>query len=262
MRRKRVQVEPNDQNWNEWIYSSVYTPESQILNPKNKYARELLALRVQLLEKYLFGTAVDMGCGIGEFTRIACSSATTVIGVDYSEQYIKRAREISKSSSLKIEYRLESIDQTGIALNSVNSLFSYSTLYTIPEIEKTIGHFREILMPGGVAILDFGNSSSLMDLFYRDPRENSTAQTFNIPIKRIRAMLKNLDLEVLEWRSFQLLPMQGLSRRLMYLWPLTTQLWQNLMQCKVKGKLLDEFISSSFLRKFAFRHIVVVRRND
>jgi 2-polyprenyl-3-methyl-5-hydroxy-6-metoxy-1,4-benzoquinol methylase len=255
-------VQLDSQSWNEWIYSSVYTPESQILNPKNKYGRELLALRIQLLEKYLSGTAVDMGCGIGEFTRIASSFAKTVIGIDYSEQYIKQAREIINSNSGKIEYRLESISQTSIAFNSVSSLFSYSTLYYIPDIEKTIRHFREILIPGGVAILDFGNSSSLMDMFYRQAQENSTAQNFNIPTERIRSILKNLDFEVLEWRSFQLLPMQGLSRRFIYLWPLTTQWWQNVMQCKVKGKLLDEIVSSSFLRNFAYRHLVVVRRND
>lgn len=248
-------------NWNEWIYSSVYIPESQILNPQTKFGRELLRIRIQLLEKYVFGTTVDMGCGIGEFTRIASSFTKSIIGVDYSKQYITRAQEISSSNSDKIEYRLEHISQSGIAVNSVNSIFSYSTLYYIPEVEKAIKHFRDILIPGGVAILDFGNSRSLMDMFYRQPRNNLTAQNFNISVRKIRAILKDLDLEILEWRSFQLLPLQGLSKRYPYLLPFTTQGWQSLMSCKVRGKLLDEIVSSSVLRNFAYRHLVVVRKN-
>lgn len=249
-------------NWNEWIYSSVYTPESQILNPQTKFARELLRIRIELLEKYLSGITVDMGCGIGEFTRIASSFATSVIGIDYSKQYIMRAQEYSSSKYGKIEYRIERISQTSIAFNSVNSIFSYSTLYCVPKVEKVIKHFRDILIPGGVAILDFGNSKSLMDLFYRHSEKNLIAQNFNISVDDIRAILKDLDLDILEWRSFQLLPMQGWSKRYIYLVPLTTKGWQSVMTCKVRGKLLDEIVSSSFLRNFAYRHLIVVKKND
>lgn len=250
----------DSKEWNEWIFSSLHTPESQILNPQTKFGQELLRVRIELLEKYVRGISVDMGCGIGEFTRIASRFAATVIGVDYSVQYINRAKEITPPKTGEIHYRLESINQTGIELSSVNCVFSYSTLYTIPEVEKAIKHFHDILIPGGVAILDFGNSRSLMDKFYRDSRNNFTAQTHNIPVKKIRAILRDLNFDVLEWKSFQVLPMQGLSKDYPHLWPLTTKAWQFLLTCKWKGKLLDELISSSVLRQFAFRHIVVVKK--
>jgi len=245
-------------SWNRWIYSSVYTPDSQIINLKNKYAQALFDMRIQLLEQHLSGISVDMGCGIGEFTRIASKFSQRVIGVDFSEQYIKRAIELSGSSG--IEYRLESISETTIESNSIDSLFSYSTLYTVPEIEKTLRHFFEILNSNGIAILDFGNSKSLMNLFYSQHNETSTAQTFNIPIHEIRKIVTSLGFEILEWRSFQLLPMQGLSKKTILLWPLTTKLWQNVLSKNLKGKMLDEVISSSFLRRYSFRHIIVARK--
>jgi len=203
-----------------------------------------------------------MGCGIGEFTRMASSFSTSIIGVDYSKQYIQRAQEDIGFNPGKIQYLLEEISATSITCNSVHSIFSYSTLYYIPEVENTIKHFRDILIPGGVAILDFGNSRSLMDIFYRQPDKNHTAQNFNISIRKIRKILKDLDFEILEWRSFQLLPMQGLSKRYPYISPLTAKSWACAMTWKVRGVLLDEIISSSFLRMFAYRHLIVVKKDE
>lgn len=245
-------------SWNKWIYSSVYTPESQIISLKNKYAESLFDMRLEMLEKYVSGIAVDMGCGIGEFTRIASRLSTRMIGVDFSEQYIKRAIELS--SSEEIEYRLESVSETGIESNTIDCLFCYSTLYTIPQVEKTINHFFEILNLNGIAILDFGNSKSLMNLFYSEHNEKSTAQTFNIPVNKIRSTVTDAGFEILEWRSFQLLPMQGLSKKRIVLWPLTTKLWQNVLRIQIRNRMIDEVISSSFLRKYAFRHIIVARK--
>ena len=249
-----------DNDWNYWIYSSIYSPESQLLEQNGGVRDEMISIKTNLLRKYLIGSAVDMGCGIGEYTRIARSITDPVIGIDFSGQYVAKAQGISEQNHDGIKYLNEDIANTSLLPESIESIFSFSTLYYVPDVSSVIKHFRNLLHVGGVAILDFGNSNSLMNIFYSEPHRYSLAETYNLPIKSIHVILENYGFEIIENRSFQLLPRQGLSKKYFYLWPLTNKLWRFVLNCKINGITMDEITSSSILRKYAYRHLIVVRK--
>jgi hypothetical protein len=48
-----------------------------------------------------------------------------------------------------------------------------------------------------------------------------------------------------------------------WLWPLLRPGWKKIMKKRVRGRMIDEWISGSRLfRRFAFRHLLVVERRD
>ena len=249
----------NFAEWNKLIYSSVYSPESQLHNSTDRYQLQLIDVKKSLLEKHARGLTVDLGCGIGEFSRYAASFAKQVIGIDFSSVYIDYATRVNDLAST-VTFQLGDISDTHLAEESVDSIFSYSTIYYVENLRPLLLHISQILKSDGVAILDFANSDSLMDLIYRDSHQRGVAHNFSVPYKELWSLINELNFEIITWRSFQLLPVQGLSKRYFYVWPLTSKLWKPLLTLTLKGKTLDERFSSSFLRRFSFRQIVVVRK--
>ncbi len=51
-------------------------------------------------------TILDAGCGIGSYTREFARKGYHITGMDYSENFLSEAREITKSEELDIEYIL------------------------------------------------------------------------------------------------------------------------------------------------------------
>jgi len=62
-----------------------------------------------------------------------------------------------------------------------------------------------------------------------------------------------------ERRCFQILPLwAGLPK---HLWFLLHPRWERIMRRRIAGRMLDEWVSSlPVVRQFAFRHVLVVRK--
>lgn len=249
----------NFAEWNKFIYSAVYSPESQLHTSSDIYQSKLIEVKKHLLATYARGRTVDLGCGIGEYSRHAANFAKEVIGIDFSRAYINYACRINHLET-KVKFRYGDISDTQLEENSVDCIFSYSAIYYVENLRRLLLHISQILKSDGIAILDFANSNSLMDLIYRDSHRRDIAHNFSVPYGEILSLINELNFEIIVWRSFQLLPVQGISKRYFFIGPLTSKLWKPLLILNLKGKTLDERMSSSFLRRFSFRHIVVVRK--
>jgi SAM-dependent methyltransferase len=249
----------NFAEWNKLIYSEVYSPESQHHTSTDRYQLKLIEVKKNLLATYARGRTVDLGCGIGEYSRYAANFAKEVIGIDFSQAYINYASRIKHVDS-NVKFQYGDISDTYLGENSVDCIFSYSAIYYVANLRQLLLHISQILKSDGFAILDFANSISLMDLIYRDSHRRDIAHNFSVPYAEILSLVNELNFEILAWRSFQLLPAQGISKRYFYMWPLTSKFWKPILTLNLKGKTLDERMSSSILRRFSFRHIVVVRK--
>ncbi|MEE9555540.1 MAG: class I SAM-dependent methyltransferase [candidate division Zixibacteria bacterium] len=85
--------------------------------------------------------AIDFGCGAGRSTRFLRKLGFDAIGVDISEDMIKKAREIDPQG----EYRL--IDDRGLSQfrnNAFDLALSAFTFDNVPTMEKKIKLFEEI----------------------------------------------------------------------------------------------------------------------
>lgn len=110
-------------------------------------------------------TALDLGCGVGRMTRALARRFGTVIGVDVSDEMVRRARELHPPNSYR-NVRFAESDGVSIALDdeSVDFVFSYEVLQHMPSrdvILRTLAEIRRVLRPGGFALVHVHTAPSL-----------------------------------------------------------------------------------------------------
>jgi SAM-dependent methyltransferase len=142
-------------------------------------------------------------------------------------------------------------------------IYSFSTIWSIPDFNAAIKNIYKILNSNGVAIIELGNKRSInavcSDCY---TRENGWAKLFSTTIGSQLKILKKEGFKILEHRSFQILPYYGNKPAFLrfFLHPN----WEKIMRKRIKifkNKMLDEVVSSlPIISKFAFRHIVVLKK--
>ena len=93
--------------------------------------------------------ALDAGCGAGRHTRVLAERFDEVVGVDISEPLIDIA---SHRSGPNVRYLVADLmsftDPDGFDL-----VFSSTTLHHVPDLDAALMHLRDLVRPGGIAIL-------------------------------------------------------------------------------------------------------------
>ena len=224
-----------------------------------EYADELLSEKLDLVRTHLStGLIVDLCCGTGDHLFKLCARERTGLGLDFSIPYVFSARKAAEEIGLStITFAVANAMALPLRTASVGTLYSLSALYQVPEIDRVMTEVSRVLAPGGRAILDLGNSNSLNALCCRWYPELPTMTA--IPINRMIELLKTNDLSLVEHRAFQILPLW--ADRPAWLWPLLNPAWKRIMKKRVRGKMVDEWLSSSpALKQFAFRHLIVAEK--
>jgi len=85
--------------------------------------------------------AIDFGCGAGRSTRFLQKLGFSTVGVDISEDMIKKAREIDPEGNYRL---IEDGDFNQFEADVYDLALSAFTFDNIPTIEKKVKNFREI----------------------------------------------------------------------------------------------------------------------
>ncbi len=211
-------------------------------------------------ENYTGGTILDLCCGDGYFLKRASIFADRLIGVDFSREMLALAnRGLGAENKVRVQCVQANARHIPLPSGSVHLAYCYSSLYAIPHVEDVLAECSRVLIPGGIAILDFGLQASLNTHVVKAYEE--IADGYHRSRKDIRAMLKHTNFQLLSSRSFQILPLWG--NKPAWLRPLLHPIWKKLMSLALGGKMLDEWISSApLLNAIAFRRINVCRKID
>jgi ArsR family transcriptional regulator len=99
-------------------------------------------------------TLADIGCGTGTLTFELARFAAKVIGVDLSQEMLRRARTGAKERDLdNVEFRQGDVLKLPLLSHSVDAAFCVMVLHFLPDPERAIGELCRIVHPGGSAIL-------------------------------------------------------------------------------------------------------------
>ena len=107
---------------------------------------------VRALLPNLMGTRIlDLGCGFGAFDRWAVENgASTVIGVDLSENMLSRARELTDTAA--IEYRIGDLENLEIVDEDFDLVYSALAFHYINDFHTLCGVIRSKLKQGGLLV--------------------------------------------------------------------------------------------------------------
>ena len=223
------------------------------------FSAELLKIKASTLLVHCAGKRVlDIGCADGRHLRDISAKIVSGIGVDFSVPFIKAAVERNDAGD-KLHFLVGDARALPLKSHSVDCVFSFASLYYVDDIEPVYKEINRVLIPGGVAILEVGNSRSLATKVSK--RYPHLARHSRKLISEHLGSLKEAGLNLLEWRAFQLLPMWGDVPFWLRIFRL--RIVEKIAAMRFRDKMIDERISSLWgLRSLAFRHILVCSRDD
>jgi ubiquinone/menaquinone biosynthesis C-methylase UbiE len=96
----------------------------------------------------------DVGCGTGSLTFELARFARKVIGVDLSQEMLRRARELAKEKKLaNVDLRFGDALKLPIPTHSVHAAFCVMVLHFLPDPQKAAAELCRIARPGGSIVL-------------------------------------------------------------------------------------------------------------
>jgi len=99
-------------------------------------------------------TLADLGCGTGSLTFELARFARKVIGIDLSNEMLKRARGIAKERGVdNVEFRQGDLLKLPVESCSVDAAFCVMVLHFLPDPARAIAGLCRIVRPGGSVIL-------------------------------------------------------------------------------------------------------------
>jgi ubiquinone/menaquinone biosynthesis C-methylase UbiE len=99
-------------------------------------------------------TLADVGCGTGSLTFELARFARKVIGVDLSNEMLRRARAVARERELRnVEFRQGDALTLPLDSHSFDAAFCVMVLHFLPDPQRAIASLCRITRPGGSVIL-------------------------------------------------------------------------------------------------------------
>lgn len=251
-------------NPNREIYNKNYTTENMRIHPTSPYDAAIIALRQTTMTKYGTGRDVlDLCCGTGAYLIPFLDHVRRGIGIDFSSNMLA---EFQKNLSDRPRDKLALIEgdaaRIPLPAASVDFVYSFTSLYYVPDLKGAIKEIERVLRPGGFAFIEVGNRWSLNTVVnHVQHLRRGWARHYLSSFSATLRSISEANLRVVERRSFQLLPMYGTPLPLFFLAPLLASAWKKILGRTFRNRMLDEWISGCWpLRYVAFRHFFLLQK--
>jgi len=138
------------------LYAGEHDPFAATLG-RYRYQRLKYERLISFLPNRFYRSVLDIGCGLGPFTRELARYAGEVLGVDLSEVAVQQARELSAGQpTIRFEQRdVHHIEQIGGQFELIALL---DVLYYLPSMSDDVlqsiaRQVEKLLAPGGFLLL-------------------------------------------------------------------------------------------------------------
>jgi 2-polyprenyl-3-methyl-5-hydroxy-6-metoxy-1,4-benzoquinol methylase len=109
-----------------------------------------------LLSKHHIKRALDYGCGSGIFSRYLASHGIEVVGLDISEQMLRRARELSDGSIIFTN------DLTQVTAARFDAILALSVLEYVEHVDELLRAFASSTNQNGLLVASIPNPTGVV----------------------------------------------------------------------------------------------------
>jgi SAM-dependent methyltransferase len=100
------------------------------------------------------GTLVDLACGRGGYgLEVAARTGARLVGVDFSAEAVRQARENARRSGVPAAFRVGDLAATGLNAESADAVLCVDAIQFAAEPAAAYREIRRILAPGGRTVL-------------------------------------------------------------------------------------------------------------
>ena len=135
-------------SYNDEIVLNKYI-ESRI-NPKSTHNQTIRDMLFDLVGDYNGKTILDLGCGIGVFSKDFSGRAKKVVGIDISEKCIDYAKTHNNSDN--IDYFTMDINNLNLIKEKFDIVFSDMVFNYIEDYNKLLLNIYELLNDDGIVV--------------------------------------------------------------------------------------------------------------
>jgi ubiquinone/menaquinone biosynthesis C-methylase UbiE len=111
------------------------------------------------------GLWLDAGCGAGTYSRVVAMTGQEVIGLDYSEPSLARARQRPNQAS--ISWLAGNVANLPISSGACDGAICFGVLQALSDPESAISELARVVRPGGQVWVDALNANCFPDAVRR-----------------------------------------------------------------------------------------------
>lgn len=249
---------------NQEAYSERYSPEEYTPIAMEKsvgWFKEIYDVRMKRILSFSERRRVlDLGCGSGAYMLPVLQAGVDVYGIDYAEPFVDH---LKRALPLGMDYRVKHGDISDMSMfddEFFGFIYSISTMPYVTKRVEALSEVFRVLGPGGIAMLEFGNSNSMASI--RSKLSEKDLLINDSPVEDIIADVERAGFKILTVRMSQIFPMFILNSDN----KTDTLVSSFLRHCMSKytdnGVLIDEAISSSSVTsKYAYKATVVALKS-
>lgn len=102
-----------------------------------------------MLDEFPEGLVLDAACGTGRHAGYLAAAGHEVIGVDASEEMVRRAR----AKHPRLDFRRGELAALPVADDAVSAAVCALALSHLPELTTAVGELARVLRPGGQLVI-------------------------------------------------------------------------------------------------------------
>ncbi len=114
-------------------------------------------------------TVVDFGCGPGHYTLEIAKRARKTIGVDISEEMLKKARKAAAKAGVAIDFLQSNGESIELPSGSVDLVLLAHVFHEVSKKEDALLEFQRILRAGGRIVIQERTGKSFLSRFLPGP---------------------------------------------------------------------------------------------
>jgi ubiquinone/menaquinone biosynthesis C-methylase UbiE len=124
-----------------------------------EHLSEVIAIN-RLLKNAHFNTSVDIGGGFGRLTYLLSKISQKTYLIEPSIKQLKLASKVL-STYTNTTVQKGTSDNTGLKSSSIDLAIIIRVFHHLPTLQSTFSELRRIIVPQGLAVIEFANSTNL-----------------------------------------------------------------------------------------------------